>query len=210
MHRLILGLLSLLALVDPVAARPPPNELAYVPEPKVTLIEWTTWLRGSFVVARGEPKAPVDATARTVTPPVNDSDSFAGAAGVGFTLPVGRRARIGAWVELRGWDTPLVGGELTLLPGNLDLFQYKGNSAVTLRAGGNPTQLTASLALSYRAPWDLFGDQPRRSRYMIGTGLVTTVTQSRFDPHDWSATVGIDFEPLGAIRYLLGIRSWYD
>ncbi len=205
MHRFVLALLSLLVLATPVAASPPPDY--YIASPTATLVEWTTWLRGALVVAQSEPKPPDGVVAAVA--PSTEHHQVDGAAGAGFTLPLGRRARIGAWVELRGWDTALVGGELTLLPGNLDLFQYKGKSAITMRAGGNPTQLTAQLALAYRAPWDLFGDQPRRSRYMIGTGLVATVTQSRFDPHDWSATVGIDFEPLGAIRYVLGIRSWY-
>lgn len=207
MHRLVLGLMSLLALTTPVAARPPPppNEVAYSPEPTITLIEWSTWLRGTYVVQRGEPGA----TLRAVTTSDNDRD-FSAAAGLGFTLPVGRSARIGAWAELRGWDTPLVGGELTLIPGNLDMFQYNGKSAVTLRAGGNPSFWTAQLGFGYRAPWDLFGDQPRGSRYMIGVGIVTTVTQSRFDRSDWSATIGLEFEPLGALRYILGVRSWYD
>ena len=44
---------------------------------------------------------------------------------------------------------------------------------------------------------------------MIGVGIVATVTQSRHDSHDWSALVGLELEPLGAVRYLLGIRSWY-
>jgi len=210
MHRLALGLVSLLALADPVAARPPPNELAYAPAPKVTLIEWTTWLRGAVVVAHGEPDATPSNAVAAVAPQDDSDRSVAGAAGLGFTLPIGRRARIGAWAEVRGWDVPLVGGELTLIPGDLDLFHYKGKSAITVRAGANPDLLTAQLGFAYRAPWDLFGDQPRRSRYMIGVGVVTTVTQSRFDRSDWSATVGLEFELLGALRYVLGVRSWYD
>jgi hypothetical protein len=68
---------------------------------------------------------------------------------------------------------------------------------------------TGQLGIAYRAPWDLFGERPRSSRYMIGVGLVATATQSRLDPKDWSATVGLEFEPVGALRYVLGIRSWY-
>jgi hypothetical protein len=209
MLRLAVGLLTLLAFADPAAARrrPPPFEV--VTTPTTTLVEWTTWLRGAIAVASGDP-APADAVARTITPPRHESDrNVAGAAGIGFTLPLGHRARIGAWAELRGWDVPFAGGELTLIPGDLDMFFYKGKSAITARAGGNRTHLTAQLGIAYRAPWDLFGPQPRGSRYMIGAGLVATVTQSRLDPRDWSATVGLEFEPVGALRYLLGIRSWY-
>lgn len=205
MHRLAVCLL-LLALADSALAHPPPPlEVATTPGP--TLVEWTTWLRGTIAVASGNP-AP-GAVARTTTPTREADRNVAGAAGVGFTLPLGSHTRIGAWAELRGWDTPFIGGELTLIPGDLDMFFYKGKSAITARAGGNPTHLTAQLGVAYRAPWDLNGQQPRSSRYMIGVGLVANVTQSRLDPHDWSATVGLELEPVGALRYLLGIKSWY-
>jgi len=213
MNRLAVASVTLLAVLvpaDPVAARPPPppDDIAYTPAATVTLIEWSTWLRGGFGVAHGE--AATDPTPRALVSPTNERDrTLAGAAGLGLTLPAGRHVRLGAWAELRGWDLPLVGGELTLIPGNLDLFQYTGKSAITLRAGGNPDLLTAQLGLGYRAPWDLFGKQPRNNRYIIGASLVATVTQSRFDPHDWSATVGLELEPLGALRYVLGVRSWY-
>lgn len=210
MRRLLLGLISLLALTAPVGARPPPpDDYEIASPPRPTLIEWTTWLRGAIAVASGELVA-TEGVARATTPPTSERErTIAGAAGIGFTLPLGHRARLGAWAEVRGWDLPLAGGELTLIPGDLDLFFYKGKSAITVRAGGNPDLLTAQLGLAYRAPWDLFGAQPRGSRYMIGAGLVATVTQSRHDPHDWSATVGLELEPLGALRYLLGVRSWY-
>lgn len=208
MQRLAIGLLTLLASAATAAARPPPPPVEVATSSRPTLVEWTTWLRGAIAVASGDP-AP-DTAPRTTNPPARESDrNVAGAAGIGFTLPLGHHARIGAWAELRSWDIPFVGGELTLIPGDLDLFFYKGKSAITARAGASPTQLTAQLGLAYRAPWDLFGDQPRASRYMIGVGLVATVTQSRLDPHDWSATVGLELEPLGALRYLLGIKSWY-
>lgn len=205
-----LALIFLVVLTAPAGARPPPPpdepEIAVSPvSPRPTLVEWTTWLRGAIAVAHGDAAVP-----RSTTGPIREAERrVAGAAGIGFTLPIGQRIRIGAWAEVRGWDVPLVGGELTVTPSDLDLFFYKGKSAITARAGGNPDQLTAQLGFAYRAPWDLFGAKPRSSRYMIGVGLVATATQSRLDPHDWSATVGLEFEPLGALRYVLGVRSWY-
>ncbi len=198
----------MLLAAAPVAARPPPppDEIEIATSPRPTLIEWTTWLRGAITVAHGNPDEPV---VRAATERRESDRDVAAAAGLGITLPLGHHVRIGPWVEVRGWDLPLVGGELTLIPGDLDMFFYKGKSAITARAGGNPDFLTAQLGLAYRAPWNLFGDQPRRSRYMIGVGVVATATQSRHDPHDWSATIGLEFEPLGALRYVLGIRSWY-
>ncbi len=206
MHRL--AVLTLLALLGSTAsAHPPPPPLEVASSSPTTVVEWSTWLRGAIGVASGDPD-PV-AVARTSTPIREAGRRLFGAAGAGVTLSVGSHARIGAWAEVRGWDTPLVGGELTLIPGDLDMFFYKGKSAITARAGGNPSLRTAQLGVAYRAPWDLRGAQPRTSRYMIGVGLVANVTQNRLDPHDWSATVGLEFEPVGALRYVLGIRSWY-
>jgi hypothetical protein len=159
------------------------------------------------VVARSE--APDATAARTTTATAERERTMGGAIGAGFTLPLGSHVRVGPWVEFRSWGVPVFGGELTVLPGSLDMFWYKGKSAITARAGANPDVRTAQLGVAYRAPWDLFGARPRGSRYMIGVGLVATATQSRIDPHDWSAIVGIELEPVGAIRYLLGMRSWY-
>jgi len=205
-----LGLAGLLVAGRALAHPPDPIEIA---EPEAspveqTLVEWSSWLRGGIVVDRS---TPVSATAaRTVEPVMVEGDrTLGGALGAGFTLPLGSRLRAGPWAELRGWGLPLVGGEVTVLPGSLDMFFYRGQSAITLRAGANPDIQSAQLGFAYRAPWDLYGPRPRASRYMIGVGIVGTVTQSRHDSHDWSALVGLELEPLGAIRYLLGIRSWY-
>lgn len=212
MLRVALGLVMMLASATQALAHPPPDpdrypvELAATDQP--TLIEWTSWLRGGLVVDHSEPRT--GTLARTTTgAPIEANRTLGGAIGAGFTLPLGGHVRLGPWVELRSWGMPLVGGELTVLPGSLDMFFYKGSSAVTLRAGANPDVRTGQLGFAYRAPWDLYGQRPRASRYIIGVGLVATVTQSRSDPHDWSALVGLEVEPLGAIRYLLGLRSWY-
>lgn len=212
MAKLLLSLVSLCALAGTAIARPPPppdddysNTLAAPDKP--TLIEWSSWVRFGVVVAHGDP--PATTIART-TEPVREADRrFAGALGFGITLPVGSSARIGAWAEMRGWSLPIAGAELMVIPGDLDLFFYKGKGAISLRGGGNPDVWTGQLGFYYRAPWDLFGERPRSSRYMIGVGLVATATQNRLDRSDWSATVGLELEPIGALRYLLGIRSWY-
>ena len=41
------------------------------------------------------------------------------------------------------------------------------------------------------------------------TYAITVSVCSLDDPRDWSVTGGLEVEPVGAIRYLLGIRSWY-
>jgi hypothetical protein len=187
---------------------PPPYEIAT--DGESTLVEWSTWLRGGFVVA--ESSAPTDAVARRIEPAqsVSTAGKFDGAIGGGFTLPVGSRLRVGPWAEFRSWGLPLVGGELNLVgPRKLDLFFYEGQGITSLRVGGNPHLITAQIGFGYQARWNLFGEKPRGSSYMIGVRAVATATQSRYDKHDWSASVGLEFEPVGATRYLLGIRSWY-
>jgi hypothetical protein len=211
MAKLLASLVSLLLLAGTAIARPPPPDdyPATSPSAKTTLIEWSTWVRLGVAVATGN----VEETtiARATTPPMREADRrFGGAFGLDVTLPIGSWARIGAFAELRGWELPVAGGELIFIPGDLDMFFYKGKSALVLRAGGNPDLWTGQVGFHYRAPWDLFRDRvPRGSSYTIGVGVVATGTQSRLDPEDWSVTVGLEFEPIGALRYVLGIRSWY-
>lgn len=45
--------------------------------------------------------------------------------------------------------------------------------------------------------------------YEIGARFVLAATRAYRDPRDWTATLGLEVEPVGALRYLLGIRSWY-
>ena len=78
-----------------------------------------------------------------------------------------------------------------------------------MKAGGNDRVVTGAVAWGYLAPWTLFGPTTGRARYMIGVRLVATATRAVDDPRDWSVTAGVEVEPIGALRYLLGIRSWY-
>lgn len=105
----------------------------------------------------------------------------------------------------------MAGGEIVLegVPKRLDLFQYDGEGILSIRAGGNAHVVTGALAYGYLAPWRLWGPWNGATKYMIGVRLVASVTRSVDDPRDWTATGGLEFEPVGALRYLLGIRSWY-
>ena len=47
------------------------------------------------------------------------------------------------------------------------------------------------------------------SRYMIGVRLVASATRAIADPDDWAMSLGLEFEPVGALRYVAGIKSWY-
>jgi hypothetical protein len=171
--------------------------------------EWSTWVR----LGAGVGELPATTTARAVGEPMPRGEAgltWQSGLGIDVSLPIGRRFRIGAWAEMQGWDA-FGGFELvaTRAPAGLDMFQYDGEGVWVLRGGGNRTHTTAAIAWGYRCPWKLWGPYDRTSRYQIGARLVMSATRSRSDPHDWSATFGIEFEPVGSIRYLFGIQDWY-
>lgn len=89
------------------------------------------------------------------------------------------------------------------------MFWYKGEGVWIVRAGGNRDIYTGALSYGYRAPWKLWGPWSGKTRYMIGVRMVASYMRAADDPSLWSATLGLETEPVGALRYLLGIRSWY-
>lgn len=209
----LLPLLTLVLLAGTAHGRPPPPD-DYPPEPpRQPTVEWSTWVR----VAYGAAPAPVEPRARVVSPAPTDDGArdhgWEAAAGADLTLPLGRggKLRIGPWIEARTSSSVMVGGELLIAaaPAKLEMFWAEGEGVLVLRAGGNRELETASVAYGYRAPWDLLRSRPGRSSYRIGVRMVATATRSQDDPGLWSATLGVETEPVGALRYLLGIRSWY-
>ena len=206
---LVLALLARVALAHPPPP-PPDDEVSYDDgswRSHPARIEWSTWLRLGYGVAYERSET----AARTTTPPVDDDrrdGRWDFGAGVEASLVLTQHGRIGAWAELRGREG-FGGAELIITgaPRSLDMFLYKGEGVLALRGGIGPDQQqTAALAYGYRCPWKLFGDAPRSTRYEIGARVVLTATRS---PTEWSSTLGIELEPVGALRYLLGIRSWY-
>ncbi len=191
---------------------PPPDEIAGPARERRPAIEWSSWVR----VAYGAAPAAAEPRAR-VTSPVDEPDArdhgWEAALGADLTFGVGEggNVRLGPWIEARTSSAAMVGGELMLAarPRRLDMFWYAGEGVLVLRAGGNRELLTGAIAYGYRAPWKLHGPWRGGSRYMIGVRLVATATRAADDPSVWSATLGVETEPVGALRYLLGIRSWY-
>jgi hypothetical protein len=212
----ILGLLLLLAPQLALAhPPPPPPELAdpsldtWRGPDNAALFEWSSWVRLGVGVASERP--PVVIRGTFGASPAQQRTAWQGAAGVELTVPVGRTpVRFGPWLELRGFDA-FLGGEVVITgaPRHHDLFFYDGEGALSLRAGGGAEAATASLAWGYRCPWRLAGPFDRHTRYEIGARVVATMTRAYHDPADWSATVGLELEPVGALRYLFGVRSWY-
>jgi hypothetical protein len=216
---LALGVLALTCTVGTALAHPPPPppdddryEIAAA-EPARPLVEWSSWVRVAFGWApeadAGRPRIIGPDTDRS---PVYES-GWETALGAELSLPLTSRGnlRFGPWAEVRTSSGPMLGGQLVLTarPAKLDLFLYEGEGQWMVRAGGNTELVTGAVAWGYRAPWDLFRAPRGSSRYMIGVRVVATATRSIDDPSRWSATLGLEAEPLGALRYLLGIRAWY-
>ena len=200
----------LLVLLGSTALAHPPPQLAE-PAPTRPRLEWSTWMRVSY-----EATLHADAAAaRTLLPPppAPIGSGWSASAGAEITVPVvdSGDVRIGPWVELRGFTSPVAGGELQVggAPHALDLFFYRGEGILTLRAGGNRELVTGAIAWGYRAPWKLWGPWEGTSRYMIGVRFVLTAARAVENPRDWSLGLGLEVEPIGALRYLLGIRSLY-
>jgi hypothetical protein len=179
--------------------------------------EWSTWVRLSYGVARVEEPTPVSgAVARTVMPQppatYDQVGAFESALGADFMLEIPtKHVRLGPWLELRGVTDVIGGVELQIArsPRDLQMFWYDGEGVWSVRAGANSKEATAAVAWGYRCPWVMFSDAPRGTRYMIGGRIVASVTRAIDNPNVWSGSLGIEFEPVGAIRYLFGIRSWY-
>lgn len=205
--------LVVILLAGRAALAHPPPELA-TDEPTRwqtdrALLEWSTWIRLGYGMA-SEPIP--GAAARTATPlPLAHATAGAWDVGLGaevtFPLPT-PRWRLGPWIELRPSGV-FTGGELAIAGAPLDMFMYEGERVYAVRAGASTTDVTASLVFGYRCPWRLWGPYSRATRYMIGARLVATATRAVADPHDWSASFGIEFEPVGALRYVGAVKSWY-
>ncbi len=151
-----------------------------------------------------------------------------------FTAGVSRAedVRIGPFAEVATAtfaSVQAVGGvELFVgaVPRPLRMFLYPGEGTFVLRAGagyawrnelpGAPGSPVASLtvAYGYRAPFSLrepsdeLTDKPyerRTARYMVGVRFwVGAVVDLAGDPA-WQLSGGLEFEPVGSFRYLLGI-----
>lgn len=186
---------------------PPPDEEPISWRRDRAFLEWSTWVRLGFGVA----STPADNVARSTSPqPTHDQHTLWDAAlGADVTFPLPTpTVRLGPWVELRP-DGVFGGGELSIAGRDLDMFWYEGERVWSVRAGSSMTHVTGALAFGYRCPWRLWGPYDRTTRYMIGVRLVASATRAVADPDDWSMSVGIELEPLGSLRYVGGIKSWY-
>jgi hypothetical protein len=205
----------LLGIARTAAANPPP-ELAY-DEPTDwrrdrAFFEWSTWIRlGVGVQSTRHALHPSDTIARSTEPAATHDQTMLwdAALGADLTLPIPtRKVRMGPWIELRPRGV-FAGAEVSIAGRDLDMFWYGGEKVYTVRAGSSMTHVTGAFAYGYRCPWKLWGPYNSSTRYMIGVRLVASASRSVADPKDWSGSLGIEFEPIGSLRYVAGIKSWY-
>lgn len=166
--------------------------------------------------------------------PVDMSGVFDTRLGGDFTAAIGRKGdlRLGPFVEVATSSfasAQTVGGvELFVgaVPRPLRMFLYPGEGILVARIGAGWTWRTdrlpasqsapvvsVTLAYGYRAPFSLreptveseTPDPRPLARYMTGVRLWTSATVDLDEQHAWQLTGGIEFEPVGSFRYLLGL-----
>lgn len=212
MQRLALIFGSLAVLATAALAHPPPPPPDPEPPSRPT-VEWSSWVRVGYGAAPHATSAARLVVGTPADPGAARDSGWETALGLDLTLPIGHGGdlRLGPFVEASTTGAAVVGGELVIaaVPRKLDMFWYEGEGVLIARAGTDGELITGALSYGYRAPWNLFRPQRGSSRYMIGLRAVATYTRAIDDPRQWSSTVGLEVEPVGALRYLLGIRGWY-
>ena len=210
-------LIALLLVGGTALAHPgrlPDPEIATDEEPgwqnQRAIAEWSSWIRlGYGMASERADSGTIARTTTTVSAPHVKNGAWDVGLGAEVTFPLPTKHwRLGPWVELRPSGV-FTGAELNIAGGPLNMFLYEGEHVYAVRVGSSTTDVTASLVYGYRCPWKLWGPYNHGTRYMIGARLVATATRSVSDPHDWSASFGIEFEPVGALRYVGAVKSWY-
>ncbi|HEY1550762.1 MAG TPA: hypothetical protein VGG28_23190 [Kofleriaceae bacterium] len=167
-----------------------------IPRP---LVEWSLW--GRLGIAITQP--PSDVTARSTEPaPMSGATvTLAAAAAADLTLGVAHDGdlRVGAWGELRTTSGPVAGAELVLegVPPSPAESRISGAGSVVLRAGANPHVITGELGIGYVGAYP---SMRRHLRHVVGGRVVVTVDRALDESHDWSATIGVEVEPIGLLH----------
>jgi hypothetical protein len=129
------------------------------------------------------------------------------ALGAELTVGVAREGdlRLGAWTEIRTSSGPVAGGELVVegLPPHPWDSRIGGAGSLVLRAGGNEHVVTGALGFGYVGsrgdPW------PSWARHVVGARVVVSMNRSLDDPRDWSALLGLEVEPIGAVHAVIDL-----
>jgi hypothetical protein len=177
------------------------GELIVVP-PQHPTVEWSTWVRAGYGV---KSHAPNVATRSIVQPAPVVAGTGEAALGADVSVAVAGHGnvRLGAWGEVRTSSGPVLGGELLVhgLPPHPDVFRIDSGGLV-LRGGGNAHVFTTAIGYGYVGTWSGRDDWTGR-HYLVGVRLVASMTRSVDDARDWSATLGVELEPIAAVSYVV-------
>lgn len=148
--------------------------------------------------------------ARSLTPPESTSAATWDAAiAADVTVGLARNGdiRLGAWGEVRTSSGPVVGGELVVqgLPPHPMGSRIGGSGTIVLRAGGNAHVVTTAIGLGYVGMRPRTDPWIRWAGHLVGARIVASVNRSRDDSRDWSATLGLEVELLGAARAVFDV-----
>ena len=164
-------------------------------------VEWSLWGRlGAGLLSHSS-----DIAARRVTPPTTASRStWEGAIGVDATFGIAHHddLRLGAWGEARTTTDPVGGAELVLegLSPHPYASRIGGAGSLVVRAGGNTRVITAALGFGYVGSYPSYDPWVSWARHLVGARVMLTVNRGAEDPREWSATVGLEIEPIGALH----------
>jgi hypothetical protein len=174
---------------EPPADRPP--------------IEWSTWLRGGY----GIELEPTRFAARGTVQPVAEAHTILeGALGADASVGVARHGdlRLGAWAEMRTTSGPVLGGELIVagFSRHTTTHDFDGSGGIVLRAGGNGSVVTGAIGFGYSGSWARSDPWISWARHAAGVRVVASMTRSSTE---WSTTVGLELDPIGALHALVDL-----
>ena len=164
-------------------------------------VEWSLWGRlGAGLISQ-----PSDVAARRVTPePAEPGSTWEAALGADATFGIARNddLRLGAWGEARTTTGPVGGAELVLegLSPHPTSSRIGGAGSLVLRAGGNTRVITAAVGFGYVGSYPSYDPWIGWARHVVGARVMLSVNRGAEDPRDWSATVGLEIEPLGVLH----------
>jgi hypothetical protein len=184
---------------------PEMGEIIMTPEARPA-VEWSVW--GRLGVGVASPHSDVIAR-RLTAPEVGPDSTWEAAAAADLTFRVARDGdlRVGAWGEVRTSSDAVAGAELVLegLPPHPYDSRIGRTGSLVLRAGGNGRVITGALGFGYVGSYPRFDPWIRWARHVVGARVVFSFNRATDVPHDWSATVGLEIEPIGAVHALLDL-----
>jgi hypothetical protein len=178
------------------------GDIEYTPRDRPA-VEWSLWARLGVGIA--SPKPP-DAITRSITPPpmdVSSSSTWETALTADLTFRAGRGdLRLGVFGEVRNSSDPVFGGELVLegLPPRPDRSSISGAGNVVVRIGANDRLITTAFGFGYVGAFSRTDAWIPWLRHMVGARMVVSMNHALDEPGNWSALVGLEIEPLGAVR----------